>query len=182
MKLIALRNNRISLRLLTFPCVFFFAPPLHFLIASNHYSSRNSDDSRLLGRLDHDSSDFRSKLRDPRCLSPSSFVHQSTRRADSSTETTTFGCIAQVDVANRGQRAATFTYHALLNQMRQTQVLIDVPIAATMLMLHVAPLPTIPPFVVGCGAKQHRFWRRWTDTVSSNATARSSLVQPPFTE
>lgn len=157
MKLIALRNNRISLRLLTFPCVFFFAPsssPFP-LIASNHYSSRDSDDSRLLGRMDHDSSDFRSKLRDPRCLSPSSFVHQSTRRADSSTETTTFGCIAQVDVANRGQRAATFTYHALLNQMRETQVLIDVPIAATMLMLHVAPLPTIPPFVVGRGAKQH---------------------------
>lgn len=109
-------------------------------------------------------------------------MHRPARRADSSTKATTLGRVAQMNVTNGGYRAATFPDHALLDQMRQAQILIDVTVASAVLMLRVAPLPTISPFVVRRGAKQHGLRRRRTDAVAGDAAAGPRLVKPTFTE
>lgn len=51
-----------------------------------------------------------------------------------------------------------------------------------MLVLRVAPLPTLPPFVVRRGAKQHGLGRRRADAIASDAAARPGLVQASLAE
>lgn len=94
-----------------------------------------------------------------RCLRrcPSSFVHRFVHRADSSTEAATLGRVAQVNVTNGRQRATPLSHDALLHQMRQAQILVDIAVAAAMLVLRVAPLSTISPLIVRCRAEQHGF-------------------------
>lgn len=83
-------------------------------------------------------------------------------------------------MADGGQAAATLAHYAVLHQLGQ--VLVDVPVAAAVLVLGVAPLLALPPFVVGRGAEQHRLRRGRTDPVASDAAAGSGLVEAALAE
>ena len=109
MRLIALRDNSVSLRLVA-PLRESSPLPDHQQRNSDETTTkqrrngdetatkqrRNSDEtatkqrrSMVHSRMDHDFNDFGLELRDPCCLLPSSFVHRAARRADSSTEAAT---------------------------------------------------------------------------------------------
>lgn len=105
-----------------------------------------------------------------------------TPSSGSSTETATFRGVAKMDVTNRRHTGATLTDDALLNQLSQAEVLIDVTVAPAMLVLRVAPLMTFPPLVVGRRAKQHGFRRGRTDPIARDVAARSCLVESTLTE
>lgn len=85
-------------------------------------------------------------------------------------------------MTDSGQTAASLSDDALLCEMGQAQVLIDVTVATPMLMFSVTPLTSFPPLVVGRRAKKHRLRRGWAHAIACDITARSSFIQASLTE